>query len=258
MSQEWRYGHFENAKEADGTVQLDSSGHPVRIFHPVGEALAAPLATVARVQFGPDLEVPKDRQQIPTDFPQQRVALTADRIYRLVETGELSRWTNKLGYTVSTSDKRPGQWTPDQWRRSEYYADQLQRWLRTEAKQENVTYKWDAIRLALHGIVNPGFMTDPVNLSGIQVHPYFPFHTDHPLPDEELEHLAAAYRTPSAKRPEAVVSALHNLLSDQALRSRAVRDELLFELDDTDLTTCREAIALVLSAAYSENSRRRP
>ncbi|MBB5912857.1 hypothetical protein BJY24_001724 [Nocardia transvalensis] len=249
ISQEWRYGHFETVCYPDGTVELDESGHPVREFHQVGETLPPPLRTVARVQFGPDLAVPKDRQAMPSDFPHQRVALTADRVYRLVETGELDRWAHRLGYTAPDGAGERVAWTTEQWARSRYYADQLHSWLHTEATPDTATRKWDAIRLALRGVVDPGFEADPEIPNRTLVHPYYVLQTDHPVPAAEHDRLAHAYGAPIAERPAAVAAALRTLLSDPGLRSRAVRDELLSQLDEAELAALRRSAAGVLDAS---------
>ncbi|MBH0777597.1 zeta toxin family protein [Nocardia bovistercoris] len=249
MAQEWRYGHFETVRRVDGSVQLDTSGHPVREFHQVGATRPAPLPAVTRVQFGPDLAVPKDRQDVPTDFPHQRVALTADRVYRLVETGELDRWTHRLGRSAAEGAGVPSEWSAEQWTRSEYYADQLHRWLHTEATPESVSRKWDAIRLALRGVLDPGFRVDPEIPNDTLIHPYVVLRTDHPIPVAERDLLSHAYAAPAAERPAAVVAALRTLLADPVLRGRAVADEMLSRLDEAELATLRLSIAWVIESA---------
>ena len=268
MSQEWHYGRFEVDTGPTGSVRLDAAGHPVRIFHADRDPLPPPLPTVARVQFGPDLALPKDRQHVPKDFPQQRVALTADRLYRLVESGELDNWAARLGHEKSPADKAdggPAEWTPEQWKRSEYYANQLQRRLHTNATPEDVSRKWDSIRLALRGILDPSFDRDPeINLrdvldpsfdrdpeinNGTVVHPYFTLHTDHGVPPAEADLLARAYAAAPEERGAAVVAALKALLGDPGLRERAVRDELLFQLSAAELANLRESVARVLAAS---------
>ncbi|MEE6258877.1 zeta toxin family protein [Plantactinospora sonchi] len=260
MSQEWHYGRFEVDTGPTGSVRLDAAGHPVWIFHADRDPLPPPLPTVARVQFGPDLALPRDRQHVPTDFPQERVALTADRIYRLVESGELDNWAAWLGHEKSPADKAdggpadkadggPADWTPEQWKRSEYYADQLQRWLHTDATPEDVSRKWDGIRLALRGVLDPGFDRDPEINNGTIVHPYFTLHTDHGVPPAEADLLARAYAAAPEERGAAVVVALKALLGDPGLRERAVRDELLFQLSAAELADLRESVARVLAAS---------
>ncbi|MEU8251955.1 hypothetical protein [Nonomuraea sp. NPDC048916] len=161
---------------------------------------------------------------MPKDFPQQRVALTAGRAYRLVESGELDNWAARLGHEPSpadTADGGPADWTPEQWKRSEYYADQIQRWLYPGATPEDVSRKWDGIRLALRGVLDPGFDRDPEIPNNTLVHPYFTLHTDHDVPPAEADLLVRAYAAAPEERGAAVVAALKALCGDPGLRERS-------------------------------------
>ncbi|HET6215134.1 MAG TPA: hypothetical protein VFE14_19880, partial [Micromonosporaceae bacterium] len=248
--QEWRYGEFETVLDEHGNVRFDPSAQPVRRFHGFGDPLPPPLPTVQRVQFGPDLANPKTRQgPIVMDFPPQLVALTADRIVRLVDGHGLDHWSARLGYSEPAGGGGWPAWDAQDWARSRYYADQLHRWLHTDASSpEAIGRKWDAIRLALKGVLDPGFTIDPEYAGLAIVHPYALLHSDHAVPADESARIARAYAADGTLRGPAVAGALGSLLGDPVLRQRAVDDLAVFRLEPAAVRDLRDAMGRVLAA----------
>jgi hypothetical protein len=229
-------------------MELKPDGLARTKFRPFGETLPAPLPTVARLQFGPDLPNPKTRQSpVPMDFPADRIAMTSDRINRLVADGELDRWAGQLGRSTIHGTAATKPWMDRDWNASRGYADQLGRWLQVEpATPAEAARKWDAIRLALHGVREPDFNM-PIDFEGM--HPFAVHTNEMPLQAADSERIARAYATaePGA-RGEAVAGVLKNMLGTEEFRWQAVRDLQLFGLAPEERHNLREAIDRVLTA----------
>jgi hypothetical protein len=245
---EWQYGQVEPMRNQQGYMELKPDGLARTKFRPFGETLPAPLPTVARLQFGPDLPNPKTRQSpVPMDFPADRIAMTSDRINRLVADGELDRWAGQLGRSTIHGTAATKPWMDRDWNASRGYADQLGRWLQVEpATPAEAARKWDAIRLALHGVREPDFNM-PIDFEGM--HPFAVHTNEMPLQAADSERIARAYATaePGA-RGEAVAGVLKNMLGTEEFRWQAVRDLQLFGLAPEERHNLREAIDRVLTA----------
>ena len=249
-------GDIRTVTRPDGSAVLDASGHTLQYLDPTGRRSGPVVRTSERVFYGPALPAPTDGQEMgrshyPLEqgwFPYERGFLTAYRIGRLVETDgasrdELERWTERLGVDTAATTDRPITWTDDQWHTSRYYAEQLYGWLYTQPEsQYEVNRKWDAIRLALRGILEPDFDTDPEVPSHTPVHPYYLLRTTHRAPDEVLLPLRQAYTRDRTDRPRAVVAALRPVLSDPQLRRQAARDDMRFQFTEPERRELRRAI----------------
>jgi hypothetical protein len=239
----WAFGHSEQLLDGAGRLLFDESARALTTFQ-VGDQFPAPLSTVERVLYGPDLPDPTNRRgQAMAVYLPAKVGVTSDRIIRLVGSGELDHWAARLGRSVAHDGVHWEDWNEHDWARSQYYAGQLNRWLRTPvATPEAAGQKWDGIRLALMGVIEPRFTHDETYEGAAIVHPYFELHTEHPvLPGEEAR-VAAAYDTDLAARPAAVTSVLKELLGGADLRRQAVDDLRLFRLEPPEIQALRVAI----------------
>ncbi|MEU0874403.1 EndoU domain-containing protein [Nocardia brasiliensis] len=220
------------------TLYDTESGLPMSEFRPSGEPRPPSIKTIERVSVGPDLPDPTNRRSRPVAvFRFARVSLTTSRIVRLIETGELDNWSRRLGRSVGLEDRRWARWGEQDWHKSRDYADQLNRWLHTPtATPEQVTVKWDAIRLALKGIVEPGYTRDTLSFgSSTVVHPYFPLVSDHRAPADTVRRIAEAYASPPDGRAGAVVAALQEMFRAAAVEDQAAQALSAFGLEPKEL-----------------------
>ncbi|WP_036509317.1 nucleotidyl transferase AbiEii/AbiGii toxin family protein [Nocardia aobensis] len=246
----WEYGRTVQLLDEHGNRIYDpASGLPRSEFKPEGEPLPAPLKTIERVPVGPDLPDPANRRGQPMAVHRPaKVSLTASRIIGLIDSGELDRWGDRLGRSVEMKSEDWAPWQARDWQNSERYADQLNRWLHTEATTpEAIATKWDAIRLALKGVVEPGYTQDETYHGTSVVHPYFTLATDHPVPAGIADRIAQAYAAEPDTRPAAVVIALRDLFDTTRIRDQALRDHGAFGLDESELQTLHEALDRVIS-----------
>ncbi|MFI9503665.1 nucleotidyl transferase AbiEii/AbiGii toxin family protein [Nocardia sp. NPDC052566] len=228
-----------------GDQVFDPSGLPRSEFHPDGDQRPAPLTTVERVPVGPASTDPLGRP-VAVHY-HATVSLTATRIIALIESGQLARWTDRLGRSVDADGEAWTPWSPHDWRNSGLYADQLHRWLHTEATTpEQIAVKWDAIRLTLKGIVEPGYTADETYHGVAAIHPYFPFYSEHPAPADIARRLAEAYAAPPQARAAAVVEALQALFDAADIPDQANRDLAAFELAPLELDHVMAALDRVL------------
>jgi hypothetical protein len=234
--QPWARGHTE--------VVLDESGHPV--FDPSGRAvttfdhsgvLPPPMDTVRRVVIGPDLPDPANRQANAVAIHQAaKVSVTANRINSLVARGELEHWPRRLGRSTLLDATEWQAWNEADWARSRYYAEQLHHWVGVEVSTpEEAARKWDAIRLALNGVLEPNFHVDHQYDGAAEAHAYFFLHADPALTTEEMARIRDAYSRDGEERGAAVAEVLKNLLDTPEFRRRAVADHRIFRLDPAEI-----------------------
>jgi hypothetical protein len=239
-SKDWMYGRAEPVRDAAGRLVFDDSGRPVTTFRGA-ERLPAPMTTVKRVLFGPDLPDPTNRRgQAAAVYLPAKVSVTADRIVRLLDSGEIDHWGERLGRTAGMDSATWREWNESDWSRSQYYTDQLHRWLQTDATTpEEIGRKWDAIRLSLTGVVEPGFTVDP-NYEGVSiVHPYALLHSEHPLPADVTARIADAY----AEGPGSVARVVKDLLAAPEVRDQALHDLRAFRLEPHEIHDMHEALS---------------
>ncbi|WP_225729888.1 MULTISPECIES: nucleotidyl transferase AbiEii/AbiGii toxin family protein [unclassified Nocardia] len=250
-SQRWQFGAERPVTDEHGNQLYDErTGLPLTEFRPHGDSLDPPLGTIERNTFGPDLPDPTNRLGKPVAvFHSSKVAVTADRIARLLETGELDRWPDRLGRSAELKGADWGEpWGRGDWQTSGHYADQLNRWLNTEVHTpEGAAKKWDAIRLALQGVVEPGYSRDATDFGKGVTHPFFGMHTDHEAPAHLVNRLAEAYAAEPAARPAAVAGALRELLESADVRGQSLRDMSVFRLEPEELDKLHAAFDRVVS-----------
>ncbi|PPK65260.1 hypothetical protein V5P93_003698 [Actinokineospora auranticolor] len=246
--QEWAYGSHEAAVDSRGAQLYDSSGRPIITRFAETEARSAPLSSIERVLYGRDLDDPSNRRAQPIAvYESARVAVTADRIVRLVDSGELGSWSQRLGRTAGLTGAEWQTWSDQQWAESEFYVDQLHRWLSAEADtSEGMTRKWDGIRLALNGVVDPGFTADRQIEKSDILFAYAGFRNDQPLPADQADRIRQAFAAAPEERAAAVTQVLTDLLSDPGFRRQAVDDMRVFAFDPAEIQNLREAIDRVV------------
>ncbi|WP_280454475.1 EndoU domain-containing protein [Nocardia brasiliensis] len=249
----WQYGRTVEVPNRMGAHLRDTeTGLPTLMFQKAGELLPAPLDTLERIPFGhtPPETAEADEDSVVIDGP-AKVSLTTTRIINLIESGELGRWEHRLGWTAGMAAAQWVPWTERDWQTSAFYADQLHRWLRTTAENpRQVDTKWDAIRLALKGIVEPGYTRDEGRFSYTSVtaiHPYFELHNDQPVPADSATPLARAYAMDLAVRPAAVAAALKEMFSSVRIHHNAIKDLSVFRLEPPELDSLHQAIDRVVS-----------
>lgn len=252
--QGWRYGHTEPLRDARGNSYFDTSARAVTEFRGTGDPLPPPLHTMRRVQYGPDLPDPANRRGRPVAvYDPAKVGVTADRINRLVDSGELAEWPRRLGRSAPLKAEEWHSWDEADWARSRFYADQLHRWLRTEAgTPEEAGRKWEATRLALRGVVDPRTTSDPIYDVASIVHPYTMLRSGHELSPAEAARIESAYAAPPDRRGEAVVEVLKDLLDSPDFRRQAVDDIRLFRLDQAEIHELRAAIDAVTGTPVAD------
>ncbi|GAB2448951.1 hypothetical protein GCM10027187_15310 [Streptosporangium sandarakinum] len=240
--QDWVHGRTEPVLDAEGRQRFDDALQPLTTFHG-DEPRPAPLSTIERVLYGPDLPDPTNRRgQAVAVYLPAKVSVTADRIIRLVDSGELDRWHQRIG-DGSALDRSLPSWTAEDWEQSRYYAGQLHRWLRTEATTpEEAGRKWDGIRLGLTGVIDPRFTVDQTYEGASIVHPYYMLHTDHVPPADEAGRMDRAYAAEPGERGAAVTEVLKDLLGGPDFRHQAVEDMRLFRFEPSEIRDLRAAI----------------
>lgn len=245
--QPWAYGRQEPMLGQDGRPLFDDTARPVTTFKPFGAPLPPPLPRMKRVVYGPDLADPGNRRLRPVAIYQvAQVAMTADRVNRLVATGELDHWPKRLGRSTAMDAPLWRSWSADDWARSRYYAQQLHRWISFDATTaKEADHKWRGIRLALQGVVEPDFHFDYEEDSMSAAHPYVLQQRQDGGQPAVLENIARAYDAPPAERPAAVTQVLKDLLDTPGFRERAVADLRLFRLEPFEVQDLRETLASV-------------
>ncbi|WP_227998988.1 nucleotidyl transferase AbiEii/AbiGii toxin family protein [Nocardia australiensis] len=249
-SEPWEYGHHVAVTDGHGNPVYDrDTGAPRTQFHPEGEQRRAPLNTIERVPVGPDLPDPANRRGQPVAvYRPAKVSVTASRILSLIETGELDRWSQRLGRSAELKSEQWQPWSDRDWNNSRRYADQLNRWLHTEATTpEQIATKWDAIRLALKGVVEPGYTADETYHGPSIVHPYFTLYTEHEAPAHTANRIATAYAADPPARAGAVADALAETFDAAGLRDQAAKDLSAFRLEPSELEHLHEAIDRVVA-----------
>ncbi|MFI7536808.1 nucleotidyl transferase AbiEii/AbiGii toxin family protein [Streptosporangium sp. NPDC049376] len=249
--QDWTFGRPEQVLDDQGNPLFDRMGRPVTRFV-VEETSPAPLTGMRRVSFGPDLSDPTNRRGQPVAvYHSARLAVTVDRIARLVSSGQLDQWPLRLGRSSSLDGKEWIDWTAEDWRRSAYYADQLRLWLGTDATTpDEVGRKWHGVRLALLGVLEPQFIADQEYEGLSLAHPYAvlsletsPANTSaNTETDPAAARIAQAYDTAQEERGVAVTEALRPLLASPDLARRALEELRLFQLTPAELLTLGEEI----------------
>ncbi|MFC7762055.1 phosphotransferase [Catellatospora bangladeshensis] len=236
----WEYGQRDAVLGDDGRPQLFASGRPRTEFTPHTGPLRAPLATIHRVEFGPDLPDPEDRLTPPVAvYHPATVSAVSDRVAQLA-AGELGTWPLRLGRDWSLLDTAWSPWTPAQWADSRYCAEQAERWLRTvPADIEAAARKWTAIEQALAGVLRP----DRAAAYREAGH-----HTEAPGTPLSATRLAAAYEAAPADRPQAVAAHLGQLLAETEPRRQAAAELRLLQLDEQELGALRVAIERAVTA----------
>ncbi|WP_406234313.1 nucleotidyl transferase AbiEii/AbiGii toxin family protein [Nocardia sp. NBC_01009] len=248
-SEPWEYGRRVAVTDAGKPVYDPHTGAPKTEFHPEGEQLPAPLHTIERVPVGPDLPDPTNRRGQPVAlYRPAKVSVTASRIISLIDTGELGRWSQRLGRSAGLMSKEWEAWSDRDWHNSQKYAEQLNRWLHTEeTTPERIATKWDAIRLALKGVVEPGYTADETYGGPSVVHPYFTLYNENEAPAHTTNRIATAYTVAPEARARAVVDALAETFDAACLRDQAAKDLSVFRLEPSELAHLHEAIDRVVS-----------
>ncbi|BCJ74228.1 hypothetical protein CS0771_37720 [Catellatospora sp. IY07-71] len=236
----WEYGQRDPVLGDDGQPQVFASGRPRTEFTPHTGPLRAPLATIHRVEFGPDLPDPEDRLTPPVAvYHPATVSAVSDRVAQLA-AGELDTWPQRLGRDWSLLDTAWSPWTPAQWADSRYCAEQAERWLRTvPADIEAAARKWTAIEQALAGVLRP----DRAAAYREAGH-----HTEPPGAPASAARLAAAYEAAPGDRPKAVAAHLGQLLAETEPRRQAAAELRLLQLDEQELGALRTAIERAVAA----------
>ncbi|MEU7744100.1 hypothetical protein [Nonomuraea sp. NPDC049158] len=244
--QDWAYGHFEPVLDEQRNPRFDSGGRPVTRFV-TARTIQAPLPAMRRLLFGPDLPDPANRrgQPVAVYYP-ARVAVTVDRINRLVSSGELDLWPDRLGRTATLDGDRWTYWSEQDWKRSAYYAEQLRRWTSVDARTpEEVGRKWHGIRLALLGVLEPQFTVDQEYEGGSLAHPYTVLHLDRSRLDVDAVRISRAYGLDPGERAAAVTNAIKSLLDSPGFARQALEDLRLFQLDPSEVRDLGEAVGRV-------------
>ncbi|MDN3359933.1 ADP-ribosyltransferase domain-containing protein [Actinomadura sp. DC4] len=247
--QPWEYGRTETLIGGDGNPVFDASARPVSAFRGTGDTRPAPLSQMKRVLFGPDLPDPTNRRSRPVAvYDLAKVGVTADRINRLVSTGEIDGWPKRLGRSAGMDASKWSAWTERDWAKSRYFAEQLHHWVRSDAATpEEAGRKWQAIRLTLDGVLEPDFHLD-YEYDGVAVtHPYFLLHTDPYLNPPDLAKISEAYGAAPHERRDFVAQTLKGLFDTPEFRQRVVEDLRRFRLEPHEIDDLREAIAEVVA-----------
>ncbi|WP_433180107.1 hypothetical protein [Actinoallomurus sp. CA-150999] len=254
---EWQYtnapgpGGGEAANAGGDRPVFGTPGSEPTTFRGVDAPLEAPLRTMRRVLFGPELpESGSERVRAVAVEQPAAVSMTSDRINRLTQGGELDNLPDRLGRSNSVGDREWRPWNADDWRQSHYFADQLQRWIHTDATTpESAARKWEAINVALNRLLDPGYdgRLDPSNTDVALDDPYTGMHSDLPGDPETGRRLAEAYDAPPDERGHAVTDVIRDLVDDPEFRRRAVDDIRLFRLDEGEIHDLEQAIGDALA-----------
>jgi hypothetical protein len=254
--QDWAYGDFEPVLDEQGNPRFEPSGRPITRFVTTRTS-RAPLPAMRRLLFGPDLPDPANRrgQPVAVYYP-ARVAVTVDRINRLIHGGELDQWPDRLGRSATLDGDRWTYWSEEDWKRSAYYAEQLRRWVRVDARTpEEAGRKWHGIRLALLGVLEPQFTVDQEYEGVSLAHPYAVLHLERSRIDVDAIRLSRAYGLDPGERAAAVAHAIKSLLDSPGFARQALDDLRLFQLDRSEVRDLGEAVARVTAApvrAYAD------
>ncbi|MGI5268810.1 nucleotidyl transferase AbiEii/AbiGii toxin family protein [Nonomuraea sp. CA-218870] len=242
--------YFE-AREHDGNKGNRWLLYWQRWAYEGSDSVPAALPAMRRLLFGPDLPDPENRRGQPVAvYDAARVAVTMDRIDRLVRSGEMDRWPQRLGRSVAMRGEIWMPWSEADWRRSAYYAEQLRRWLGTDARTpEEIGRKWHAIRLTLLGVLEPRFTTDEEYEGVSVVHPYTVLHRERNQIDRTAIRISQAYATDLSRRSTAVAEVLKSLLATPDFIRRGVADLRVFQLDQPEIAELRQAVSRVTAPA---------
>jgi hypothetical protein len=235
--QDWAYGRPEEVTDEEGNIVYDRTGRPVTTFQ-VSETGHAPLPAMRRMLYGPDLPDPDNRRAQPVAvYWSARVTTTVDRVDRLLASGAMDQWAARLGRSAPYGGAEWLPWSETDWERSGYYARQLRDWLLVDAATpEQAGEKWQAIRLALLGTLEPGFDEDQEYEGVSMAHPFTVLRRETLRQDDEFAlRLAEAYDTGADERPRAVAEVLKDLLGSPEFDRRALADLLLFRLDRPEI-----------------------
>ncbi|MEV1243736.1 hypothetical protein ACIBO2_11200 [Nonomuraea sp. NPDC050022] len=247
--QDWAYGDSEPVLDEQGNPRFDPSGRPITRFVTT-ETSRAPLPAMRRLLFGPDLPDPANRrgQPVAVYYP-ARVAVTVDRINRLIRGGELDQWPDRLGRSATLDGDRWTYWSEEDWKRSAYYAEQLRRWVRVDARTpEEAGRKWHGIRLALLGVLEPQFTVDQEYEGVSLAHPYAVLHLERSRIDVDAIRISRAYGLDPGERATAVANAIKSLLDSPGFARQALDDLRLFQLDRSEVRDLGEAVGRVTAA----------
>jgi hypothetical protein len=237
---EWTYGRSQQARDEHGRPLFFDSGRPVKTFEPVGNPRPAPLRTIHRVEFGPALPNPADREAPPVAVHQPAtVVLAADRIMRLVDSDELDHWPQRLGRWWSEEDAGWRPWDGGDWDNSRYFADQVGRWLHTDAATiEAAAHKWDAIRESLAGVAHP-------RADRLERYRGSGYSCDDALPLGESARLEQAYAQATEERGRRVTAAVRDVLDTSDFRRQAIDDLRTLRLTPDETNKLRQTIERV-------------
>ncbi|WP_170213328.1 toxin glutamine deamidase domain-containing protein [Catellatospora citrea] len=235
----WEYGDRRALLDEDGQPQLFPSGRARTAFAAHTGPLRAPLATIHRVEFGPDLPDPEDRLTPPVAVHHPAtVSVVSDRIARLAGP-ELDGWARRLGRDWAPPDA----WTPwpeTAWADSRYCADQADRWLRAVPGDiESAAHKWNAVQRALSGVLRPTTAA-AYREAGL--------HTDTPAGTASAVRLSLAYAAGPDARPHAVTEHVRQLLAETEPRRQAAEELRLLQLDEQEIGSLRNAIEQAVTA----------
>ncbi len=235
----WEYGERRDVLGEDGQPLLFASGRTRTEFEARTGPLRAPLATIHRVEFGPDLPDPEDRLTPPVAvYHPATVSTVSGRIARL-SARELDGWPQRLGRDRSL----PGggaPWNATAWADSRYCADQADRWLRTVPGDiEAAAHKWNAVQRALSGVLRPETAA-AYREAGL--------HTDAAAGSATAARLSHAYAAEPDSRPRAVTEHVRRLLAETEPRRQASEELRLLQLDTQELTALRRAIDQAVTA----------
>ncbi|GAA1380390.1 toxin glutamine deamidase domain-containing protein [Catellatospora chokoriensis] len=235
----WEYGDRRALLDEDGQPQLFPSGRAKTRFEAHTGPLRAPLATIHRVEFGPDLPDPEDRLTPPVAVHHPAtVSVVSDRIARLAGR-ELDGWALRLGRDWAPPDA----WTPwheTAWADSRYCADQADRWLRTVPGDiESAAHKWNAVQRALAGVLRPATAA-AYREAGL--------HTDTPAGTATAARLSLAYAAEPDARPHAVTEHVRRLLAETEPRRQAAEELRLLQLDEQEIASLRNASEQAVTA----------
>ncbi|WP_144127219.1 toxin glutamine deamidase domain-containing protein [Catellatospora sichuanensis] len=235
----WEYGDRRELLDEDGQPLLFPSGRPRTEFEAHTGPLRAPLATIHRVEFGPDLPDPEDRLTPPVAVHHPAtVSAVSDRIAQLAGR-ELDGWPQRLGRDRALPDG----WTPwdgTAWADSRYCADQADRWLRTVPGDiESAAHKWNAVQRALSGVLRPETAA-AYREAGL--------HTDAAAGAATAARLSQAYAAEPDTRPRAVTEHVRQLLAETEPRRQACEELRLLQLDEQEVGSLRRAIEQAVTA----------
>ncbi|GAB4060036.1 hypothetical protein GCM10028775_73940 [Catellatospora paridis] len=235
----WEYGDRRDLLDEDGQPQLFPSGRVKTEFEAHTGPLRAPLATIHRVEFGPDLPDPEDRLTPPVAVHHPAtVSAVSDRIAQLAGR-ELDGWPQRLGRDRSLPDG----WTPwdeTAWADSRYCADQADRWLRTVPGDiESAAHKWTAVQRALSGVLRPATAA-AYREAGL--------HTETAAGTATAARLSLAYAAEPDTRPRAVTEHVRRVLAETEPRRQAAEELRLLQLDEQEIGSLRKAIEQAVTA----------